>query len=122
MQAQLNQDVGGKAVADDEYIEAGYQDGTGAISILQALTHQFANPDWYTKIDHGGMTVQGLLRELLKIEAWRGYMETLSLRIGMVNAYNVAQQTAIMMEQHDNARIVQYVYPNGESPTQAKEN
>ncbi|MBQ7585307.1 MAG: hypothetical protein IJU40_03560 [Desulfovibrionaceae bacterium] len=120
MQQEANAEAEAASLKNDEYIEGGANDTSVAISILQALTHQFerarlANPDWYAKIDHGSMTTQGLLRELLKIEAWRGYMETQLLRIGMVNAYNLAQQTAILMEKHDNARMINLVYPGGES-------
>ena len=121
MQAEVNQDVHGEKMQTEDYIEGAYNDQSGAISILQALTHQFersriANPDWYSKLDHGGMTEQGLLREMIKLTAWRGYMETQTLRINMVNAYNLAQITAILMEKHDNARLINYVYPNGTSP------
>ena len=125
MQQEANQEAESQTLKADEYIEGAKGDQSGAISILQALTHQFervriANPDWYAKIDHGGLTSEGLLRELVKIEAWRGYMETLNLRMSMINTYNLAQQTAILMERHDNARLASFVYPNGESPTQAK--
>lgn len=124
MQAEVNRAVNGEEIAKDNYIEGATNDTSGGISILQALTHQFerariANPDWVAKIDSGGMNEQGLLRELIKIAAWRGYMESQNLRINMVNAYNLAQLTAIMMEKHDNARMVNYVYPTGESPTAA---
>ena len=122
MQREVNRDVEGSPIATENYIEGAYKDTSGGISILQAVSHQFersriANPDWYAKIDKGGMNEQGLLRELIKIEAWRGYVESLSLRISMVNAYNLAQLTAIMMEKHDNTRMATYIYPPGESPT-----
>ncbi len=123
MQAEVNKSVQGSALARDSYIEGAYNDASGGISILQAITHQFersriANPDWYAQIDHGGMNEKGLLRELIKLTAWRGYTESQQLRISMINAYNLAQLTAIMMEKHDNARLVSVVYPKGESPTQ----
>ncbi|MCR5813684.1 MAG: hypothetical protein K6G15_04235 [Desulfovibrio sp.] len=124
MQAELNQEVQGKALAQDDYPEGAVNDQTGAISILKAISHEFetsriASADWYQKIDHGAMTAEGLLRELIKMTAWRGYMDAQNLRINMVNAYNLAQLTAIMMERHDNARMINYVFPPGDDPTRA---
>ncbi|MCR4666746.1 MAG: hypothetical protein K5657_05580, partial [Desulfovibrio sp.] len=75
MQLEVNRDVGGEQLNREDYIEGASSDQSGAISLLQAFTHQFerariANPDWYAKIEHGGMTEQGLLRELIKLSAW----------------------------------------------------
>ncbi|MBR4741465.1 MAG: hypothetical protein IK079_01010 [Desulfovibrio sp.] len=125
MQSELQKELNSADPANDEYLEGAQNDNSGAISILQALQHQFermriANPDWYTKIDHTGMSMEGLMRELLKIEAWRGFMETQNLRINMINAYNLAQLTGMMMERHDNSRIINYVYPHAADQTEQK--
>ena len=122
MQAELNQEVQGEALEAQDYPEGAANDTSGAISILKAISHEFetsriASADWYRKIDHGAMTDRGLLRELIKMTAWRGYMDAQNLRINMVNAYNLAQLTAIMMERHDNARMINYVFPSGDDPT-----
>ena len=122
MQAELNAEVQEQNLSAEDYPEGATNDTSGAISILRAISHEFetsriASADWYQKIDHGALTEQGLLRELIKMTAWRGYIDTQNLRINMVNAYNLAQLTAIMMERHDNTRMINYVFPPGHDPT-----